>query len=120
MKLFLAHASAFDFETKLYTPIRASALNAEHEFVLPEEANDLWNTKDVITSSDAFIADVSLPSTGAGIEIGWAHAAGVPIIAIHEKGSVPSAVISYVAQSEFEYEDGADLVSKLAAALAAL
>lgn len=120
MKIFVAHASSFDFEEKLYEPLRASALNTEHEITLPEERDATWNTKDVIESSDVFVAEVSLPSTGAGIEIGWANAAGVPIIAIHEKGSTPSTVISYVAQSEFEYEGADDLISKLDAALKAL
>lgn len=120
MKIFVAHASAFSFEAKLYEPLRSSALNTEHELLLPEEAGETWNTKEVIDGADVFVLDASLPSTGAGIEAGWAHAAGVPIIAIHEKGSVPSSVVSYIAAAEFEYEEGDDLIAKLTAALAAL
>ncbi len=118
MKLFVAHSSAFDFRTKIYGPLRASALNATHEILLPEEAGATWNTKEVIESCDIFVLDASVPSTGAGIETGWAHAAGVPIIVIHEKGSTPSTVVAYVAQVAFEYESPEDLVEKLGAALA--
>lgn len=120
MKIFLAHASAFDFRAKLYVPLRASALNTEHELLLPEEAGETWNTKDVIESSNVLVLDASAPSTGAGIEAGWAHAAGVPVIVIREKGSAPSTVVSFIAQGEFEYENAGDLVEKLSAALAAL
>lgn len=118
MKLFVAHPSAFDFRKKLYEPLRGSALNAAHEILLPEETGDTWNTKEVIESCDIFVLDASAPSTGAGIETGWAHAAGVPIIVIHEKGSVPSTVVAYVAKVAFEYESPEDLIGKLGAALA--
>lgn len=120
MKIFVAHASSFDFRKKLYEPIRASALNSEHEFILPEEPGDIWNTKEVIESCGAFVAEVSVPSTGAGIEIGWANAAGVPIIAVHEKGSAPSAVIPYVSKMTFEYDSSAGLIEKIGNALASL
>lgn len=120
MKIFVAHASAFDYKKKLYEPLRDSALNAEHEILLPEEAGETWNTKEVIESADAFLLDASLPSTGAGIEAGWAHAAGVPIVVIHEKGSVPSSVVSYIAASEFVYDDADDLIAKLSGTLSGL
>ena len=120
MKLFLAHASAFDFRKKLYEPLRTSALNTEHEIILPEERKEIWNTKEDIESCDAFVVDVSMHSTGAGIEMGWAHAGGVPIIAIHEKGSAPSSVVGYVATIAFEYDSPADLLAKLEEALKAV
>lgn len=119
MKIFVAHASAFPFEEKLYAPIRSSVLFMEHEFILPEEQkyNGTWNTKEEIEASDLMIADVSAPSTGAGIEMGWANASGTPIIALYEKGSVPSTVVKYLTETVIEYENGEDLVQKLSAVI---
>lgn len=119
MKIFVAHASAFEYEQKLYEPIRASELAQMHEFILPEEQKykGTWNTKEVIGSCDLLIVDVSLPSTGAGIEMGWANAFQIPIVAIYEKGSMPSTVIKYVTKTSFEYDSPADLVTKLSQAL---
>jgi nucleoside 2-deoxyribosyltransferase len=119
MKIFIAHASSFPYEEKLYAPIRASELARTHEFILPEEQkyNGTWNTKDAIKSCDVMIADVSAPSTGAGIELGWADAAGTPIIAIYEKGSTPSTVIRYLTQTVIEYENQVDLLIKIEEAL---
>ena len=122
MKIFVAHASAFQYEQKLYAPIRSSVLGAEHEFVLPEERkyHGTWNTKEAIRECQLFIVDASVASTGAGIELGWADAAGIPIIAIYEKGSVPSVVLSYVTDTVVEYENADDMLTKLEAAISAL
>lgn len=119
MKIFLAHASSFDYERKLYEPLRASALASVHDFVLPEEKkyNGTWNTKEEIGRCDLLIADVSLPSTGAGIELGWADAAGTLIIAIHEKGSVPSSVVAYLTETVIEYENPDDMLKKIESAI---
>ncbi len=120
MKIFVAHASAFDFEGKLYNPIRASELSRAHEFIMPEEEKykGTWNTKEAIESCSLLIADASVPSTGAGIEMGWANASGIPVIVIHEKGSLPSTVVKYLTDTILEYENGGDLAEKLANALA--
>lgn len=122
MKIFLAHASAFPFEEKLYAPLRASALSREHTFLFPEEQKygGIWNTKEEIAKSDVLVVDVSVPSTGAGIEMGWAETFNVPIIAIHEKGSTPSATVSYVTTTVIVYDDSDDLISKLTPALDAI
>ena len=65
---FIAHASNFDFRTKLYEPLRSSILNEAHEFVLPQEEGTEIVTRDLIKEIDLFVVDASMPSTGAGIE----------------------------------------------------
>ncbi len=119
MKIFVAHASAFDYQGKIYSPIRDSALSVTHEFILPEEEkyNGTWNTKEAIESCTLLIADASVASTGAGIEMGWANASGTPIIVIHEKGSTPSTVVKYLTDTVIEYENGEDLIAKLSEAI---
>lgn len=120
MKIFLAHATSFDFKNKLYIPLRASALNSAHEITCPEEGDHIWNTKEAIAASDVVVADVSVHSTGCGIELGWAEALGTPIICIHEKGSTPSSVVRYVTDTLIEYEDAETLVERLTSALEGL
>lgn len=117
MKIFVAHASDFDFANKLYAPLRASALSTEHDITLPQEKGKEVITKDTIKNSDVFVAEVSLPSTGAGIEMGWASAFNVPIICLYEQGSKPSGSIKYVAKETIEYTNSEDMLSKLTSAL---
>ena len=120
MKLFLAHSSNFDFRNKLYAPLRCSALNSQHEILLPQESEKEEITRDMIKSCDAVVADVSAPSLGAGIEMGWADAFGVPVVIMSEKGSKVSFSVDNVAAKRFEYENPADMLEKLGAALSSL
>ncbi len=120
MNIFVAHASAFDYENKLYAPLRAFGDELGHEITLPHERGHQWDSREVIKGCDAFILDASVPSTGAGIEAGWASAAGVPILVVHERGSRPSAVVEFIASEVIEYEGTEDLVAKLGQALAGL
>lgn len=118
MKIFVAHSSNFDFREKLYKPLRESALNTVHEILLPQEGPIEEITRDMITHCDAVVAEVSAPSLGAGIEIGWADAAGVPVIAIYEKDSRPSFSIDNAVTERIEYTDAADMLAKLGEVLA--
>ncbi len=113
MKIFVAHSSNFDFKSKLYEPLRASSLNTEHEIHLPHEGERKEITKDTIKDCDLLLAEVSAPSLGAGIEMGWANAFGVPIIAMSEKGSRVSWSIDNVVTERFEYESAEEMIEKL-------
>jgi nucleoside 2-deoxyribosyltransferase len=117
MKVYIAHASGYGFKEQLYVPLRASALNSEHELNLPQEGTIEEITREMIAGSDVVVADVSHPSLGVGIEIGWANAAGVPVIAMHEKGANVSFSIDNAINDRFEYEGPDDMIAKLAAAL---
>lgn len=117
MKVFVAHASSFNFKDKLYVPLRASVLNAEHDILLPQEKEIEEITREHIKHCDVLVADVSAPSLGAGIEMGWADAFGVPVIAMAEKGSHVSFSIDNVVSERFEYESPEDMVAKLTVAM---
>lgn len=117
MKIFVAHSSDFDFRNKLYIPLRGSSLNAEHEIFLPQENGKERVTKELIKSCGVMVADVSLPSTGEGIELGWADTFGIPIICMYEKGSKISSSLGFVAHTLLEYDNPADMLDKLTVAL---
>jgi hypothetical protein len=121
MKIYLAHSTHFDFKEKLYTPIKNSPLATEHEWHFPHETDAPPEiSRDMIKGCDALVADVSAPSLGVGIEMGWADAFHVPVIAMNERGSKVSFSIDNVVTQRFEYENQGDMLAKLESALAAI
>ncbi len=120
MKIFVAHSSGFDFTTKLYGPLRSSALNTAHEIHLPQEGKVEEITRDIIAAADVLLVEVSMPSLGAGIEMGWADAFDIPIIALYEKGTAVSFSIDNVITDRIEYKDEADMIKQIEEALSTL
>ncbi|TSC55462.1 MAG: Uncharacterized protein Greene071421_276 [Parcubacteria group bacterium Greene0714_21] len=104
MKIFVTHAKSFDFENELYAPLRNSQLAKEHQLIFPEEG-ERKRTKDSIQECGVVLAEVSYPSTGSGIEIGWANALDKPIIAIYKSGSKISSSLEYVTQAVISYKN---------------
>lgn len=113
MKIFVTHASSFGFENELYSPLRNSYLAQENHFIFPEEGKHKM-TRDIIQECDVILAEVSYPSTGSGIEIGWANLLGKPIIGIHKSGSKISTSLEYVAQAMISYENIQELPELIA------
>lgn len=98
-KWFVSHPSG----GTQHTPTFFSAINdfaASHpniEIVYPhEKVNEVTLTQEEIRQADLILVEVSIPSTGSGIELGWANAAGKPVIAFHQGGSQPSPAIKFV------------------------
>jgi nucleoside 2-deoxyribosyltransferase len=118
MKVIVTHASAFDFRTKLYEPLRASALSAQHDIYLPQERGKEQMTQEMIKDADVVLAEVSLPSTGQGIELGWAHVSGVPIICLHERNAKVSSSLRFITDKFVEYGDANEMLQKLQEELA--
>ena len=115
MNIYIAHSKNFNFENELYNPLRDSNLNEKHELVFPHEKSDEpYPSKEYLKSiCELVIAEVSQKSLGVGIELGWANAYGVPIIAIHKTGSELAASLKGVVKDFVEYTDNDDLISKL-------
>ncbi len=70
-------------------------------------------TKDIIKHADLFIAETSYPSTGQGIELGWADSYGCPIVCIHKKGAGLSGSLQVVCKKFLEYKDVSDMMEKI-------
>lgn len=78
--------------------------NSHIEVLFPHEAQEeVQLTKDAISVCDLVLVEVSIPSSGSGIELGWANAAGKPIIAFHQGGSEPSPAIKFVTREIHVY-----------------
>jgi hypothetical protein len=116
MKIYVAHSIGFDFQKELYEPLQNSDFAQKHELILPH-VGSISNSKDAIKNADLIIAEVSYPSTGEGIELGWADAFGKRMIFIHKAGSKISASLDYLKGQKLEYSDSASLVSVLNSAI---
>lgn len=113
MKIYIGHSREFDFEEELYKPIRESQLNSEHEIILPHEEGKSFVTRDIIKTSEVMIAEVSYPSTGLGIELGWANSLDCPIICIYQKNKTISGSLKAVCDNFIEYTDKNDMIEKI-------
>jgi len=113
MKIYISHSNNLNFRDDLYAPLKKSSLAKNHDFFLPHDGGRDINTKDVIKNSDLFIVEASLPSTGSGIEIGWADAAGVPILCISKIGAKISGSLRHLTKDFLEYSDSEDLLTQL-------
>ena len=112
MKIYVSHASSFDYRAELYAPLQAHL--TEHELFLPhEKTNDAIDTKEALKNSDLIVAEVSYTSTGQGIELGWANDADVPIVCIHRHNTKPSSALKIVSNKFISYSSDNDLIEKL-------
>lgn len=118
MKIYVTHSSSFDYQNELYKPLRESDLNNQHQIFLPhEEQAEPVSSKILIQEVDIMLAEVSFPSTGQGIELGWADAFGTKVIFLHKKDHKYSSSIKIISDDIFEYDDSADLISVLSGLL---
>lgn len=118
MKIYISHASAYDYERELYEPIRGSELYKQHTFFLPHESHNTGvPAKQVLADTDLLVAEVSLPSTGQGIELGLASAAGVPIICFYKAGAKYSGSVRFISKDVIPYNNPTDLLERMASFL---
>lgn len=119
MNIYISHCGGvYDYEKELYKPIKGSDLAKEYYFFLPHELENL--DTDAVTElkrMDVLVAESSFPSTGQGIELAQAKAAGVPIICFYKTGAEISSSLRFVTNSIIEYTDMPDFFVKLSAEL---
>ena len=95
-------------------PIRRSELSTLHDFILPHEASDqVFDSKEIILSCDFIIAEVSYPSTGMGIELGWANNGSKKILCLYKKGVRISRSLRIVSTDFIEYKNPIDFIEKI-------
>lgn len=115
MKIYVIHASSFpDYKENLYKKLRDSLLSRDNEIIFPHEKSEQpIKSREIIANSDLIIAEVSYPSTGLGIELGWADAAERKILCIYKAGSKPSSSLKEVTEDFIEYTSQDDMVLKV-------
>jgi len=85
-----------------------------------EESGEPFSSRKFIATCDLVIAEVSFPSTGMGIELGWANAEAVRIACIHKNGVGISPSLAPVAIRVVSYANATDMVRKIKRVLATL
>jgi len=112
MKLYVGHASSIDFEEKLYNPLKDTSLAENHDLVFPHEnSQEPFDSKSFLSGdADLFVAETSKPSTGLGIELGWAETYGVPVVCVHRSAVEPSSSLKVVAENVVPYDSQEELV----------
>lgn len=112
MDIYIGHPSSINYKENLYRPIKQSSLAQEHDVVLPhEDSEDPFNSKDFLENKcDLMIAEVSKPSTGLGIELGWADLFDVSVLAVYSYNCEFSSSVPVVVDAVEEYRSEEDLI----------
>lgn len=116
MIIYVSHSRDFDYKNELYIPFRISSLNNSYTIILPhEKSQEYYPSKDLFKNKkcDLVIAEISYPSVGQGIELGWADAYNIPIICIYKEGSDFSGSAVYISKQKLEYIDKNDMITQL-------
>ena len=113
MKIFVTHSSNFDFKNDLYAPLQHSELYWQHTIMLPQIKRKEVITREIIKSCDLIVAEVSYPSTGQGIELGWANVFAIPIVCVYKKGHTYSSSVTHITNVFIAYKNSKDLIFKL-------
>lgn len=109
MKIYIGHSKLDDFKNDLYIPIREKLGN--YNIIFPhEKALDNYLEREFYKSIDLFIAEVSTPATGLGIELGYADDDDTPIYCIYKKGSKYSGSLTTITDKFYEYKDTEDMI----------
>ena len=116
MKIYVSHSSKIDYKKDLYDTLRNSNLARQHVFLFPHERGlDLFPTKELFDNKDCDLvfAEVSFPSHGQGVELGWAFDRGIRIIFAHKPEASLSVVIPELSKEIFAYSTSQDLIASL-------
>ena len=113
MRIYVAHATNYDYVNELYKPIRDCDDLKRYDVVLPHEEKNYIHTRDYYNSFSLAICEVSYPSVGLGIELGFLYDSNIPIYCFYKKDSNYSKSIMAVTKNIIEYTDSNDLVNKI-------
>ena len=113
MKIYVGHSKKYDYKNLIYKPLLNSKLAENSDFILPHASEETFNSKEIIEQSDLFIAEISEPSLGLGIEIGRAEIKGKKILCIcNDENKVPTS-LKYVNVDVIIYHNTEDMVNKI-------
>lgn len=110
-KVYIGHSREFDYEHELYAPLRTAKGLPQADLILPYESNSRANnTRDFYRELDLFIAEVSYPSTGLGIELAWAYDADVTIVCLARANARVSKSLYVLTDEIIRYQDETEMV----------
>ncbi len=123
-KIYLIHSRTLNYKEEIYEPLKNSELLKSYKFILPhekDEEDEQINSKNIIKEEcDVIVAEVSRPSIGLGIELGWAEVYGKPIICLYKKGSKVTNSLRHISDKFIEYSGSDEMIEKIEENLRAL
>lgn len=109
MKIYIGHSKLDDFKNDLYILVREKLSN--YNIILPHEKDlDHYQGREFYKSIDLFIAEVSSPATGLGIELGYADDDNTSIYCIYKQGKKYSSSLTTITDKFYEYKDTDDMI----------
>ncbi len=112
MIIQLWHSRSTDFVTELYGPVQNASFFQDHVWIFPHEGDHI-SSRESLKTVDCFIAEVSTPATGLGIELWFASAYGKRILCIYKQWSQTSSSLKFVTDEYIEYENAEDMIAKI-------
>lgn len=113
MRIYVAHATNCDYTNEIYKPIRLDNELKKYEIILPHEEENFIHNRDYYANFDIAICEISNPSIGLGIEMGFFFDSNVPIYCLYKKGCSYSKSILAITNNIIEYTDNDDFMDKI-------
>ncbi len=111
-KIYIAHSKDIDYINELYIPLRNDNFFKKYELILPhEKSSNSSNTREFYKDIDIFVAEVSKPGIGLGIELGWVFDDNIPIYCIYKSGHKISRSVYSVTNNVYEYNDTVEMLA---------
>ena len=115
MRIYVAHSTNCDYINEIYKPIREDNELNKETFILPHEDDNFIHERNYYNNFDLAICEISYPSTGLGIELGFLSDSNIPIYCLYKKDNSYSKSILTVTSNIIEYSDKEDFVKKIKA-----
>ena len=113
MRIYVAHATNYDYVNEIYKPIREDNDLKKYDIILPHEEVNFIHNRDYYNNFDIAICEVSSPSIGLGIELGFLSDSNVNIYCLYKKGNNYSQSILAITKDIIEYSDKDDFITKI-------
>ncbi len=117
MKIYVAHSTNSDYINDIYKPIKAANELKMYEIIFPHEEDNYLHARDYYNDFSLAICEISNPSTGLGIELGFLYDSKVPIYCFYKHGKDYSKSIAAITDNIYEYSDTVDFVKKVKIAI---
>lgn len=115
MNIYFGHSKDIDYKL-YYKTIKNNFDLTKYNFIFPHEtSNSSHNGRNFYKKEniDLFIAEISLPATGLGIELGFCHDEEIPIICFYKEGIKYSNSSKSVTDNIISYKDLNDFIIKI-------
>ena len=113
MRIYIAHSRDFDYVNELYLPLKNSEIFKQHELILPHDSDNYKHDRYFYKNIDLVIAEVSYPSTGLGIELGFLYDDNKPIYCIHRSDKKISSSINVVTNNIYSYSNSDEMLETI-------